>query len=489
MVSTGLKVLFAASEMAPLVKTGGLGDVAGDLPRALAALGVEVTLALPHYQAIQAGRHGFEPAGFSLRVPVGQTIWPADVWQGRLHSCPVYLLGNRDLFARGGIYGYGSGDFGDNALRFAFFNRAVLELAKSLGPRLDVLHVNDWQTSLLPAYISSGRAQGTPLQDAATVLTIHNLAYQGLFERDEFRLTGLPAYMNQMQGMEFWGRISYLKAGLVTAQAITTVSPTYAREIITPQGGQGLEGVLAGRSGDLHGILNGVDYEKWSPQEDASLPARYGPAWLEGKRECREALVNAFGLEKPDQKTMVVGFVGRFTDQKGVDLIAGAIPDFMDKNIRFCLLGTGDPQLEERLKVLSWQYPGKVGVRVDFDEDLAHLIYGGSDLFVMPSRFEPCGLSQIYALRYGSPPLVRATGGLLDTVEPFDPKTGQGSGFLFQEPEPEALSQALSKALSLWEQPQLWRRLMLNAMRQDFSWDKSARAYRDLYRQLTAPKE
>jgi starch synthase len=316
------------------------------------------------------------------------------------------------------------------------------------------------------------------------VLTIHNLAYQGIYPRDTFKLTGLPAWLDSPQGSEFWGNTSLLKAGLVTARALTTVSPTYAREIQTPEGGHGLEGVLRQRRADLHGIINGADYQAWSPEADPHLPHGYSSADLRGKQACRQALLEVMGLEPAGPETSVLGFVGRMAHQKGVDLLPQTLPRLLLDDVRVCLLGSGEPHYEETLTRLAEAHPGRLGLKIQFSEHLAHLITAGSDALMMPSRYEPCGLNQIYALRYGTAPVVRATGGLKDTVQPFDPFTSQGTGFAFEHFSHQDLTCALREALWTRAHPRLWASLMQNAMAQDFSWDASARAYAQLYAQL-----
>ncbi len=479
-----LKILMAAPEIAPLAKTGGLGDVTGSLPLALKELGLEVRLAMPFYRQAQRAAIPLEDTGITLQVPVGPERVASGVWRADLDGCPVYLIKQDELFDREGLYTYQGGDYPDNARRFIFFSRAIIELARALDYPADIVHTHDWQTGLVAAYLKSlGSALG-PLAGAKSVFTIHNLAYQGIFGREVFAQTGLPPEMDDPSGLEFWGNISFLKAGLVFSDALTTVSPTYAQEIQTSSEGMGMEGVLAARPEPLVGILNGVDYGQWSPESDSFLPARYSAGDLAGKEVCRRHLCQAFDLEAPGEATTIVGFVGRLAWQKGLDILAEAAPRLLLDDVRLCILGTGDSHLEVQIRELARAHPGRVGVRLGFDEALAHLIQAGADLLAMPSRFEPCGLNQIYALRYGTPPVVRATGGLKDTVEPFDPLTGQGTGFLFDHPLPLDLLAALREAMWTRARPELWRRLVQNAMSQDFSWGRSARRYAELYARL-----
>jgi len=474
----------ASPEIAPLAKTGGLGDVAGSLPPALGKLGHDVRLVMPFYRQTKAQAPNAKDTRLRLAVPVGLEILKAAVWRTDLDGCPVYLVKQDTLFDRDGLYQGKDGDFPDNARRYIFFSRAVIELARALDYDADIVHLHDWQTGLIPAYLKSRLTDPGPLAKAKSLLTIHNLAFQGINGREVFAQTGLPPEMNSIGGMEFWGNISFLKAGLVFSDALTTVSPNYAREIQTPQGGMGLEGILASRQADLRGILNGADYSHWSPESDPYLPAAYSLKDLGGKDACRRALCRAFELEEPGPHTAVAGFVGRLAWQKGMDILAEAAPRLLLDDVRLCILGTGEPHLEAQARKLAKAHPGRVGVRLLFSEELAHLMQGGADMLVMPSRFEPCGLNQIYALKYGTAPVVCATGGLKDTVEPFNPLTGRGTGFLFEHPTVQDLLAALREALWTKDHSRMWQKLQQNAMSRDFSWNRSANQYAELYQRL-----
>jgi len=478
------KVLMPAPEIAPLAKTGGLGDVTASLPPELARLGAEVRLVMPLYPS--AAQRGPQPMGLELEVQVGAQSHVVTVHQTELNGNRVYLLDHPGYFQREHLYQDSAGDYPDNAQRFILLAKASLMLAQELDYQADIVHCHDWQTALIPAYLATGTLRPPALARARSVLTIHNLAYQGNFPRRVFGLTGLPPYLDSVGGMEFWGGVNFLKAGLVTADALTTVSPTYALEITTPQGGFGLEGVLGQRAGALHGILNGADYSVWSPEKDPLLPEPYRAGDMAGKQTCRQALCRALGLDAPEPDTAILGFVGRLTEQKGVDLILAAAPRLMLDDVRLCVLGTGDAHLQKGLTALAREHPGRVGVSLAFSEETAHLIQGGGDLLLMPSRFEPCGLNQLYAMSYGAAPVVRATGGLADTVQPFDPLTGQGVGFLFHEPSGPALLHAVREALWTKARPELWAKVVANAMARDFSWRASARSYLELYERLAA---
>jgi starch synthase len=481
-----LKVLMAASEIAPLAKTGGLGDVTGSLPPALHGLGIEVRSVMPFYRQVAAAAPDAIDTGLRLEAPIGTDRLSAEVWQTQLKGSPVYLIKQDSLYGRDGLYQNRGGDFPDNHRRFMFFSRAVIELAKALDYDADVLHLHDWQTGLAAAYLKSAFMDNGPLAGAKTLFTIHNLAYQGVFHSGIFAQTGLPPEMSGVGGLEFWGNISFLKAGLVFSDALTTVSPTYAYEIQTPEGGMGMEGVLTSRQRDLTGILNGADYSNWSPETDPYLPAKFSADDLSGKKVCRDALCRAFELEPPGPDTTVVGFVGRLAWQKGMDILAEAAPRLLLDDVRLCILGTGEPHLEAQAKELANANGGRVGVQLLFSEELAHLVQGGADIMVMPSRFEPCGLNQIYALKYGTVPVVSATGGLKDTVEPFNPLSGQGTGFWFERSMAPDLLAALREALWTKARPELWKQLQQNAFRCDFSWDRSAVQYAELYQRLAA---
>jgi starch synthase len=397
----------------------------------------------------------------------------------------VYFIEQDDFFARPGLYGDDNGDYPDNAIRFTFFCRAALALAVRLSESPRILHCHDWQTALIPAYLRTLPWLDARLSDAALVYTVHNLAYQGIFPAWAFQLSGLPPHLFQPGGVEFFGQTNFMKAGLLYADAITTVSPTYAEEICTPEFGSALDGLLRARRNALVGILNGVDYTVWSPEVDPHIAERYSATDLTGKATCKKALLRAVHLPE-ELETPLIGMISRLADQKGFDLLAAALDRLLALNLRLVILGSGAPLYEELLASLSNRYPQKIAVRVGFDNVLAHQIEAGSDCFLMPSRYEPCGLNQIYSLRYGTIPIVRATGGLKDTVEPFDPQTGQGTGFVFQDTSGDALLTAVNEALSVFAEQTQWRRLMRNAMAQDFSWRESAARYVALYQRLLA---
>jgi starch synthase len=480
-----LKVLFVTSELAPWVRTGGLGEVSSALPRALAARGIEMRVLVPGYAALRDA--------FPERRVVAALHRPGGMLAPATLSCAergprltLLMLECPAYYERAGSpYVDGSGaDWADNALRFGLLAKAAALLASTASPlawRPDVLHVNDWQSALAPAYLRYG------LQAlAASLATIHNLAFQGLFGPETLAPLDLPEHAFVLDGVEFHGHLSFLKAGLQCCDHITTVSPTYRREICTPEYGCGLDGLLRYRADRLTGILNGIDTAEWDPARDALLPVRYDRDRLDGKAAVRAALVAQMGLDAADHGP-VLGMVGRMTEQKGVDLVLDAVERLLDLGARLVVLGAGEPAFESAWRTLARRRPGRIAVRVGFDHRLAHLIEAGADLFVMPSRFEPCGLNQMYSLAYGTPPVVRATGGLADTVVDCSERTladGTANGFTFEAVSSDALAGAVARAIATWREPSRWRRLQRNGMGRDFSWDRTARAYAELYAHL-----
>ncbi len=478
-----MRVLFASSEVAPFSKTGGLADVSGALPQALARLGLEVRVVTPLYRLVREGPWSLTRCGeVQLAFPEGLVerleVWEGDLcWGGPL----VWFVDHPRSFDRPGLYGEAGRDYPDNLERFALFCRALLPWCKASGWVPDVVHCNDWQTALVPVYL---RASGDPLWEAVgSVLTVHNLAYQGLFPAEKFPLVGLPEDLFTPRYLEFWGQVSLLKGGLVFADILSTVSETYAREIQGPELGCGLDALLRERARDLYGILNGADYSVWDPRHDPHIPARYGPEDLSGKATCKAALQREVGLRE-EPGVPLFGMVSRLVEQKGVDLVAACVDRFPEAGAQLVLLGTGDPDYEAELREAAARHPGCVAVRIGFDERLAHWIEAGSDAFLMPSRYEPSGLNQLYSLRYSTVPVVRKTGGLADSVVDATPEAvalGVATGFVFEEYSPEAFWTAVERALAAYRDPETWRRLVQAGMAADFSWDRAARRYAELY--------
>ncbi|MGA9522999.1 MAG: glycogen synthase GlgA [Myxococcaceae bacterium] len=467
-----MRILFLASEVVPFSKTGGLADVAGALPAALAKLGHEVVVATPLYGSIRSVR--IEPLGkkFTLRFPFGDAT--AELHEARLSpNHRVLFIGNGPLFGRPGIYGERSGEYPDNHRRFAFFSMAALTAAQHIGFAPDVVHLNDWQTGLGALALRRGY-RGTSLEGTRSVFTIHNMAYQGVFPKQAMRDLGLPWELFTVGGLEFYDQVNFLKAGLVYSDALTTVSRRYAEEIQTPEAGWGLDGLLRARSARLFGILNGVDTQEWNLRSDPLLPGT-------DKATCKRVLAERFGLELPPEPPgpPVFGIVSRLASQKGLELVFPLLERLLKEDVRLVMLGNGDPQLENRFRAAAERYPGKVGVYIGYDNPLSHLIEAGSDFFLMPSLYEPCGLNQMYSLLYGAVPIVRAVGGLDDTV--IDASQPEGNGFKFGPFTVEALEEAIGRALALYRDPQRLADVRQRGMHSDFSWDRSARRYLEVY--------
>ncbi len=479
-----MKILFAASEAAPFAKTGGLGDVVGSLPKALDSLGHDVRVIMPRYRSV-----GVEPFGLH-RVLEPMTVWlsgkPFEVtlYESVLPGTqvPIYFVDQPTLFDREGLYQEHGADYPDNLERFSVFAQAVLQAVPQLGWQPEMLHAHDWQAGLLVAHRALTRATDPLWQSVATVFTIHNLAYQGVFPQADWWMTGLPYHAFTMDGLEFYGRINCLKGGLVHADQLTTVSPTYAREIQTRQFGCGLEGLLATRRDALTGILNGIDDEAWDPKTDPHLAAHYSAEELAGKSICKLSLQERLRL--PQRHGLLLGMVQRLVEQKGIDLFLKAAPELLKLDVQVAILGTGDPGFHAQLTELAKRYPEQVSVTLTFDDSLAHQIEAGSDAFLMASRFEPCGLNQFYSMRYGSVPIVHRVGGLADSVTDVSPKTledGTATGFVFDVYTSAALLDAVSRAVAAFRDHGLWYTLVRSGMRQDWSWRRSAREYLAVY--------
>jgi starch synthase len=481
-----LRVVTVASEVVPFAKTGGLADVAGALPVALARLGHQVSVVMPRYPAVDRAVRSLERVQTSLEVPMGSRTEYGEVWSARLApKIPVYFIEHQGYFNRDALYTTASGDYPDNAQRFAFFAKAALETCRALKLQPDILHCHDWQCALIPAYLKTTLRDDAAFASIGSLLTIHNIAYQGLFPPEVMEFLQLPTQTYSPDGIEFYGRVNYLKAGIVYADLINTVSQRYSQEIQTAEFGSGLDGILRYRGQDVYGILNGIDEREWNPASDRLIAARYTATNLAGKHVCKRDLLETFGLAPEWMNVPVVGMISRLVDQKGFDLIESAIHRMLALDLGLVVLGMGEAHYEDFLRQIQQRYAGKMGVSIGFDNVLAHKIEAGSDLFLMPSRFEPCGLNQMYSLRYGTVPVVRATGGLYDTVRSVDPSTGEGNGFTFDEYSAAALLQALRRALVTFEDRVAWRRIQIAGMRQDFSWDASARAYVAAYERAT----
>ncbi len=476
-----MEVLYLSAEAAPWFKTGGLGDVASALPEALARLGHQVTVVTPLYGALLPGAPPPAPTGLRAAVELegGPVVLGISAAQrGRVRWI---FLDEPGLYGRAGIYGEGGADYPDNAVRFGVLSAGGLAAMRALGRRPDVVHANDWQTA--PAMMLAKLAPVPP----RTVFTIHNLAFKGLFPPDILRRLAWPASLFTPDGLEFFGDVAFIKAGLAYADILTTVSPTYAREITTPEMGGGLDGLLRKRDDVLHGILNGIDAEVWDPRTDRFLPARYGRGGKlsrrGGKARCKAALQEELGLRVAADRPLFA-FVGRLTWQKGIDLLLALLDGPIRERAQIAILGTGEPDLEKALRARAAAQTSGLAVRIAFDEGLAHRMTAGADFLLMPSRFEPCGLNQMYALRYGTPPIVRATGGLADTVRDASPDLSSGTGFSFGPEEPAALRAAVERALAAFAKPDALRAMRERAMAEDNSWEVAAARFDRLYRGL-----
>lgn len=472
------KVLMVASEAAPLAKTGGLADVLGALPAALRAHGWEAAIVLPRYGSIPLT--GMRRVWDHLPVWLGAARWDTAIYQAVSDGVPYYLVDCPLLYDRPGFYGEANVDYQDNHIRFAVLSRAALAVFRYLY-RAKVIHCHDWQAALVPVYLRSIFRLDPTFMGARTLFTIHNLAFQGLFPAEALADMGLDAGLLRPDALEFWGRINLVKGALEFSDALSTVSPTYAREIQTPEQGNGLDRVLRAHAGALTGILNGIDETAWNPATDPLIPAHYSEGDLSGKIACKQALLAAFGLPGEAVATPLIGLVSRFTEQKGLGLVAAAAPAIMAQGYNLVALGTGDPEYEELFRGLAAAWPGRIGVRIDYDDPLAHLIEAGADLFLMPSLYEPCGLNQMYSLRYGTVPVVRATGGLDDTIK-------EGTGFKFRDFTAEAMLRALEEARTAYADPACWTAIVSRGMREDFSWRASSARYAALYERLAGLK-
>lgn len=478
-VPAALDIVMASPELVPFAKTGGLADMVSSLAGALRELGHRVRLIMPAYRT--ALEKGVEPhTAIPLRVPMaGRSEQGVLFTTVAASGLPVYFIGSDRYFDRPFLYGGPEGDYPDNAERFTFFTRAVLAAMCHLGAP-HILHAHDWQAALAVAFLKAQPELYPSLSSVRTVLTIHNMGYQGLFSPQNWGLTGLDEGLFTPRHLEFYGQINFLKGGLAFADAISTVSPTYSREIQTPEYGFGLDGFLRARATNLTGILNGVDYRTWSPQNDRFIPENYGPEDMMGKRTCKAGLQKTLGL-KQDPDIPLLGIVSRLVSQKGCDLLAAVLDELIRRGVQLVLLGAGDRQFEDFFQTAALRNLGKMGIRIGFDDKLAHQIEAGSDMFLMPSHYEPSGLNQLYSLKYGTIPIVRATGGLKDSVVEFNPATGKGNGFVFQAYDASGLLAAIDRALALFHRKDQWRLLMKAAMAADYSWDHSAREYLKLY--------
>jgi starch synthase len=471
-----------SSEIAPYAKYGGLADVVGTLSVALERQGHELCLVMPAYRSVLQGTFPVEDTITKFSVPVSTRQEEALILRARLgNNVAVYFVRADRYFDRESLYGTAQGDYSDNAERFVFFSRAALEVLRRRP--VDMVHCHDWQTALGIVFLKTQSDRYPELSAANTVFTIHNLGFHGIFSAPEWHLLDLDRSFFTPQYLEFYGSINFVKGALLFADRITTVSPSYAREIMETEQGFGLEGVLAQRAKDIVGILNGVDYEEWNPETDRWIPKHYSKDTLTEKRSCKKRLQATLRLP-PKPNVPLVGMISRMTAQKGFDLVEKAFDRLMERQLQLVLLGSGEPRYEDFFTTAAAKFPDKFSARIGFDEPLAHQIEAGADIFLMPSLYEPCGLNQMFSLKYGTIPIVRAVGGLKDTVEDYDREKSTGTGFVFRSYDPESLLEAVDRALDLFQDKRAWMALRRRAMSMDFSWDRSARAYGSLYQQL-----
>lgn len=483
-----MKIAEASSEIVPYAKTGGLADVVGTLPLYLEKAKQEVSMFIPLYKSVITSGFDIKLMDVTLDIPIGDAVHTGYLWKG-VHpdskDITVYFIQHDEYYHRDALYGTESGDYPDNSERFIFFSRAVIEVIKRLELSIDVLHCHDWQTALIPVYLKTLYSHDKNLSSIKTVLTIHNLAYQGLFWREDMKLTGLDRTLFNWKPLEHWGKINFLKGGIVFADIVTTVSKKYAEEIRTAEFGCGLEIILKEHEHKLYGIINGVDYSEWSPENDKFISHKYNIENLRGKAMCKKHLRKILSL--PQAKAPMLGMISRLTEQKGVDLLIVIMDDLMKRDLQLVILGIGDEKYHQMLREIALKYKRKLSLNIMFDNQLAHQIEAGADIFLMPSKYEPCGLSQMYSLRYGTIPVVRETGGLADTIKDANDlnlKNGTATGFTLKGYFATEFLFAIDRALELYKSKTKWNALRRNAMKQDWSWKRSTREYVELFKSV-----
>lgn len=478
-----LKILMVSSEVVPFAKTGGLADVVGSLPLALSKLDCEVRIVLPKYNMVDEGDFNLLNIDKEVSFEVGDTIQKAKIFSTKVAGVvTVYFLEHNEYYGRDGLYGTTDGDYKDNLSRFSFLSRGTLELLKKIDYKPQIIHCHDWQTALIPVYLKTLYQDDPFFEGVKTVFTIHNLAYQGIFPKDEFYITGLDEKeMFVPDKLEFWNKINIMKGGLIYGDILNTVSKGYVQEILTPEYGCGLEGVLKEREDDLYGVVNGLDYKEWDPTMDKDITMAYDINTIDRKLKNKKALQQENGLPA-EPNIPLIGMITRLADQKGLDILDEIMNELMELDIQFILLGTGDARYHTRMEQIKEKFPTKASIHLTFDPKLAKKIYAGVDMFLMPSKYEPCGLGQLISLRYGTIPIVRSTGGLKDTITDFDYQRKIGNGFVFEEYTSQALLVTIKRAIDIFcNDKESWKRLILNGMSANFSWEHSAKEYIELY--------
>jgi starch synthase len=483
-----MKVLIASPEVYPFVKTGGLADVTGALPKALKKLGIDVRVILPKHKGIEERGFPMRYKNYKIACQVSQSTIDAEIVESEYDGIITYLVENDEYYYRDYLYSTPDGDYLDNAERFIFFAKSILEAIKVTGFIPDVLHCNDWETALSPVFLKSLSKDDPLLRQISTLLTIHNLGYQGIFWHYDMHLLNIGWEYFTPEALEFFGHINFLKGGIVFSDILSTVSKQYSKEIQTTEFGCGLEGILTTRRNDLYGIVNGIDYEEWNPEKDQHIPAQYNEKNLANKRICKAALQEEYGLPVMENVPLI-GTISRLADQKGFDLIASTLGDMLSKGVQYIILGTGERKYHDLFTELSKQFPKSFGVKIAYDNRLAHLIEAGSDMFLMPSQYEPCGLNQLYSLKYGTVPIVRGVGGLEDTIVDYTKSPDIGTGFKFYDYSEKALLDAIERAIGVYKNQRAWQSLIKKCMSEDFSWEKSAKEYVEVYKKAIAKHE
>ncbi len=476
-----MKILIASSEAMPYIKTGGLADVVSALFKEYLRMKIDAHIILPLYKKIKEHESELRDTGLTIEVPVGSKKIEGRIFTDQFST---YFIECDEFFNRRELYGTADGDYHDNALRFVFFSRGILEACKALNYKPDIIHCNDWQTGMVPLYLKTLYRTDRYFKNTATLFTIHNLGYQGLFPSSQMPLTGLSWEFFKPEGIEFYGQVNFIKAGIISADILNTVSHTYAKEILSQEFGFGLDGVLRKRIRDLYGVLNGIDQEEWAPAKDKFIPTQYSSDDFSGRILCKKELENSlFGRQGGViEDSPLIGMVGRLSAQKGLDLVVQSVGEIVSYGIKLAILGRGEAIFHKTLSKMARTYQGKVFVTIGFDEALAHQIYAGSDFFLMPSRYEPCGLGQLISMRYGCIPIARKIGGLSDTIHDYEPLTSRGTGFLFSDYTPSAMQDAVKRALCVYTDSEKMHTMITNCMKMDFSWTSSAKKYIELYK-------
>jgi len=487
-----VKILFVSAEVYPYAKVGGLADVAGSLPKALAKLGNDIRVVMPKYKQVENKVKDLEMIDEELEIDMGRTgKLEAKIYKEMMNqNVPIYFIENNQYFYRDQIYGTKDGDYPDNPYRFTFFSRAILKMLEKLDWIPDIIHCNDFHTALVPVLLKTEFKNTGLYKDVSTIFTIHNLGYQGIFSRDVLDEVGLDRNLYSIDKMEYWGKINFMKGGIIFSDRINTVSPNYSREILTTEYGNGLDGVLKTREKDLSGIINGIDYKQWDPKTDLFIKRNYSKKNTEGKIKCKKSLLLEQGIKSPrlGLKLPLIGMISRLADQKGFDLIEKALGKIIGLGANLIILGTGDAHYHRIFKEMSYKFKENFKVNLIFDSKLAHRIYAGCDMFLMPSKFEPCGLGQMISCRYGTIPIVRETGGLADTVIDFDRHIERGTGFVFKKTSTEDMISAIKRSIDAYKDKKKWNRIVRRAMEQDFSWTNSAEEYVKLYNKAIISK-